>query len=68
MKKPVISATEIKLSLNKMSENSYKKYGSYSYIAGYQETLIASLMNFLSEKDKKMVLDQINQTAVSLEK
>lgn len=68
MAKTVITDVEVKLALNKLSEISYKKFGSYSYVAGYQEGMIAQMMRCLSKKDKEMFLSQINEKTIILEK
>lgn len=68
MAKTVISDYEVKLALNKLSEISYKKFGSYSYVAGFQEGMLGQMMCCLSKKDKEMFLSQIKEKTMILEK
>jgi len=46
----------------------YAKYGSYSYSAGYLESLLVQAMNNMSKKDRESVLKELAGQAEKLQK
>lgn len=54
--------------LREFSDASYANYGSYTYAAGYLESLLVQALNSMSNKDREIVLNDLIKQTEKLQK
>ena len=54
--------------LKEFGDASYAKYGSYSYAAGYLESVVVQALNNMSKKDREIVLKDLANQAEKMQK
>ena len=54
--------------LKEFGDASYANYGSYSYAAGWLESVLVSAMNDMSKKDREYILNGLREQTEKMQK
>ena len=54
--------------LKEFGDASYANYGSYSYAAGWLESVLVSAMNGMSKKDREYILNGLREQTEKMQK